>query len=308
MQVGIIGAGGKLGKPYLNICNKLEKELDIKLQLQAFSRTNEKNIAETKEWLAGQGILGVKGYDNWEKMLHDEALDALIINSPTPYHYDHLKAAIEKAIEKETIKSIFCEKPLVLYDEHKKAKELIEKAAQKEILIGMDAPMKVVDSELIKTSFDGIPYLKIKSLKFDITWITVKKDINIDEILEDLWIYPYYVTRIEPKGFIRKDEKRIGILASNGISSGIIILGYDGQEKREWTFYDKKYYFNFSYGWDKSKKVVTVDCSINGRKAKQIAIQNPLEISLKEFFKNKPLVTGNEAIKMIEALGPLKND
>lgn len=51
--------------------------------------------------------LNLKPYDSFERMVEDPAIDALIIGSINPYHYQHIKAAVEHG------KHIMVEKPVL---------------------------------------------------------------------------------------------------------------------------------------------------------------------------------------------------
>jgi predicted dehydrogenase len=51
--------------------------------------------------------LGIKAYETYERMLEDNSIDALIIASVNPYHYEQIKAAIK------VDKPIMVEKPVL---------------------------------------------------------------------------------------------------------------------------------------------------------------------------------------------------
>lgn len=64
----------------------------------------------------------IKVYDNYRSLLENEKLDAAIIATPTKYHFEMAKDAIEKGV------NIFCEKPFSLtIDEGFRLVELVDK-------------------------------------------------------------------------------------------------------------------------------------------------------------------------------------
>lgn len=67
-----------------------------------------------------------KVYSNYKKMLDKEALDFVVISTPTKLHYQMVKYAIEKNVH------VFCEKPFSLTS--KEGKELVSLARQKRLI------------------------------------------------------------------------------------------------------------------------------------------------------------------------------
>ncbi len=70
--------------------------------------------------------LGIKAYENFEAMVTDPEIDALIIGSINPYHYPQIKAAIERG------KHIMVEKPVVTdFDQLDEIRKLSEEKGVK---------------------------------------------------------------------------------------------------------------------------------------------------------------------------------
>ncbi|MCU0857945.1 MAG: Gfo/Idh/MocA family oxidoreductase [Pontiellaceae bacterium] len=68
----------------------------------------------------------VSAYDDFNKMMEQETLDAVFVATPTKLHYRMVKAAIEKGIH------VFCEKPFSLTLEQ--GRELVDLAAQHKVV------------------------------------------------------------------------------------------------------------------------------------------------------------------------------
>ena len=98
IKVGIIGLG-RLGKRYAEHLqfNVRGAELTAACSLQA------DELAFAKDTLLVPNL-----YTNHEKMLEDEALDAVFIISSTDKHAEHFISALEAGVH------VFCEKPLAL--------------------------------------------------------------------------------------------------------------------------------------------------------------------------------------------------
>jgi predicted dehydrogenase len=68
----------------------------------------------------------VKTYSDYQKMIDNEALDFVIVATPTKYHFPMVKYALEKGV------NVFCEKPFTLYSWQ--GKELVEIANSKKLV------------------------------------------------------------------------------------------------------------------------------------------------------------------------------
>ena len=68
----------------------------------------------------------VKTYSDYRKMIDEESLDFVVVATPTKYHYQMVKYAIEKGLH------VFCEKPFSLNVEE--GKELVDLAVKKGIV------------------------------------------------------------------------------------------------------------------------------------------------------------------------------
>ena len=94
-------------------------------------------------------------YTNWEEMLNQESLDALIISTPNDTHFTISLAALEKGLH------VLCEKPLAL--NYTEAKKMLE-AAQRQKAVTMVPftysflPMNQKIKSLLSDGFLGDPY------------------------------------------------------------------------------------------------------------------------------------------------------
>jgi len=68
----------------------------------------------------------VKTYTDYEKMIDNERLDFVIISTPTRFHYQMVKYALERSV------NVYCEKPFCLFP--KEGEELVMLADQKRLV------------------------------------------------------------------------------------------------------------------------------------------------------------------------------
>lgn len=96
VRLGIVGLG-KMGISHLAIA-KAHPDIDLVA------------ICDTMRYVLDilEKYTGVRTYTDYERMLADSALDALIIATPTRLHMPMLHAALERKLH------VFCEKPLCL--------------------------------------------------------------------------------------------------------------------------------------------------------------------------------------------------
>ena len=96
-----------------------------------------------------------KIYTDWQKMLNEEPLDALIISTPNFTHYPISIAAIEKGLH------VLCEKPLAI--NYSEAKSMANAAREKDTITMVPftysfLPMAQSIKKLIKNNYLGKPY------------------------------------------------------------------------------------------------------------------------------------------------------
>lgn len=99
VKFGIVGLG-RLGRAHAeNIAFKIRGA-----ELVAVCSVVEEEVKEV------QNLWGIKyGYTDYEEMIENDELDAVFIASPSGYHCEQIKLALEKSLH------IFSEKPLGLY-------------------------------------------------------------------------------------------------------------------------------------------------------------------------------------------------
>ena len=111
LKAGLVGAG-HLGKIHLKLLNQSEK-----YELVGF---HDKDVENGKKL---ETEFGYKFYENLDELLHQ--IEVLDIVTPTLYHYDYAKIAIEKGLH------FFIEKPVTQTLEQ--AQEIIKLCNQKEM-------------------------------------------------------------------------------------------------------------------------------------------------------------------------------
>tara|TARA_B100000989_G_scaffold278664_1_gene240646 strand:+ start:595 stop:1605 length:1011 start_codon:yes stop_codon:yes gene_type:complete len=97
IKFGIVGLG-RIGKIHFENINTFLEDATI----AAVSNLNLRN----RKWVKDRS--DSKIYDNYDQMVRDYEIDAIIISSPTSCHIEHIKIAIKAG------KAIFCEKPVDL--------------------------------------------------------------------------------------------------------------------------------------------------------------------------------------------------
>ena len=111
LKAGIIG----LGKMGLSHCAILNAQLDVELV----------GVCDKSKFLTW--VLSKYGnhkcFDDYKKMIDTQGLDLVIVATPTKFHYDIVKYALEHDLH------VFCEKPFCMNS--KESKELVELANSK---------------------------------------------------------------------------------------------------------------------------------------------------------------------------------
>ncbi len=141
--VAVVGVGFVGGQAHVPSFKKIEGS-----ELVALGATTEKRVKPLAEQY------GVKYFLDYDKLLEDSRIQAVVLAVPTPMHFDLAMKAIKKG------KHVLCEMPLAATVD--KAKEL-EKAAEKNKVILMPvlqfrfAPIYVRAKEMIESGLIGKP-------------------------------------------------------------------------------------------------------------------------------------------------------
>ncbi len=114
IKAGIIG----LGKMGISHCAIVNAHPDVDLI----------GVCDTSSYVleAFKKYSKIKGYTNYKEMVDKEKPDCLMVATPTKFHYEIVKYALEKGIH------VFCEKPFCL--SIKEGNELVEIARQKKLV------------------------------------------------------------------------------------------------------------------------------------------------------------------------------
>jgi len=105
LRVGMVGMGFIADWHYKGF--KANPDADMTGMCHVFFGTDEQKAAEKKALQDKCAELGIKAYDSFEQMVTDPEIDALVIGSINPYHFDHIKAAFDNG------KHVMVEKPVV---------------------------------------------------------------------------------------------------------------------------------------------------------------------------------------------------
>ncbi len=111
INFGIVGLG-RIGKVHLSNLQRYCPDA----QVIAACRVREKHM----DFLKAHGVS--LHFDTFEQMVQDDRIQAVIIASPTAFHYQHIQQAIASG------KPIFCEKPIDL--DHQKVKTVAQWVAE----------------------------------------------------------------------------------------------------------------------------------------------------------------------------------
>ena len=141
--VAVVGVGFVGGQAHVPSFKKIEGS-----ELVALGAQTEKRVKPLAE------IYGVKYYLDYDKLLEDPKVQAVVVAVPTPFHFDVAMKAIKKG------KHVLCEMPIAPTIE--KVRQL-QKAAEEAKVILMPvlqfrfAPIYVRTKELIKSNLIGKP-------------------------------------------------------------------------------------------------------------------------------------------------------
>jgi hypothetical protein len=132
MKVSIIGAGRNRNGIGKYIANYFQRH---QASVVAVLGTSEKTAHSAANGLKPYGI-DAAAYTNFDRMIHEEKLDAVVIASPLETHYGYLVKSIESGL------NIFCEKPF-FWQEKEDLTELLDTlfqmAGHKNVTIAMNS-------------------------------------------------------------------------------------------------------------------------------------------------------------------------
>ncbi|MCG8485211.1 MAG: inositol 2-dehydrogenase [Clostridia bacterium] len=147
VKVGIVGLG-RLGIEHAkNLAFNIPNA-----ELIAVCSVVEKEVNElVKDWNIPYG------YTDYNEMIQNKELDAVAVLSPSPYHVEHITAALEQGLH------VFVDKPLgVTIEECKTAESAVEAHSDKVFMIGFMRrydPSYAHAKNLIKQGKIGTPFL-----------------------------------------------------------------------------------------------------------------------------------------------------
>ena len=132
MKVSIIGAGRNRNGIGKYIAKYFQRH---QASVVAVLGTSEKTAHSAANSLKPYGI-DAAAYTNFDRMIHNEKLDAVVIASPLETHYGYLVKSIESGL------NIFCEKPF-FWQEKEDLTELLDTlfkmAEHKNVTIAMNS-------------------------------------------------------------------------------------------------------------------------------------------------------------------------
>lgn len=105
LKIGMVGMGFIADWHYKGFSEN--PDADIVGMCHVFFGTDEQKAAEKKALKEKCAELDIKAYDSFEDMVTDPDIDALVIGSINPYHFDQIKVAFDNG------KHVMVEKPVV---------------------------------------------------------------------------------------------------------------------------------------------------------------------------------------------------
>lgn len=118
LKIGVIGCG-RVFDHYLKLFKK-NKVPKMKIVACCDKNINQLNKINSKS---------INNYTNFSEMLDRETLDLILILSPSGFHYDHTKKALNKGF------NVLCEKPMSL--KPKQCEELIKISKKRKVFYGV---------------------------------------------------------------------------------------------------------------------------------------------------------------------------
>ena len=133
VKIGVIGAG-MMGQEHIQNFNLLDNAT-----VTALADTDATMLAKSADMCADTPLCT----DDFEDLLHDDGLDALVIATPNFHHIDVLRPALE------TGKPILCEKPLCTTLDD--TREVMQHVGQRDIIfqVGMEYRFKPALADMI---------------------------------------------------------------------------------------------------------------------------------------------------------------
>ncbi|NLT49412.1 MAG: Gfo/Idh/MocA family oxidoreductase [Ignavibacteria bacterium] len=105
IRIGIVGMGFIAGWHYNGFA--VQEDAEIVGMCQDFHGTSEQISEKKKQLEKSCADFGIKPYNDFDEMVNDPNIDALIIGSINPYHYDQIIAGLNAG------KHLLVEKPVV---------------------------------------------------------------------------------------------------------------------------------------------------------------------------------------------------
>ena len=216
-----------------------------------------------------------KTYSDYQKMIDIEAPDFVFVSTPTKYHYDMVKYALERGI------NVFCEKPFTLYSSQ--GKELLEIATRKNLVnqVGFHNNFLGTFRELKRllqqntigelVHFTGEAYGPVVTKEKGGTWRSNPKEGG-----GCLYDYASHVINLIQE-VIGQPEKILGSMLksiySNGVEDAVYALiklksGLSGTLLVNWS--------------DETYRKMSTSLTVQGKKGKIICDATEIKIYLKE--------------------------
>jgi len=276
MKVAVLGAG-KIGFRHLE--SYIQKADNYGWNVLFFNRSF-KSIGETYKRIISEGKKPEKDYlnynpcipyDNYKDMLKEKP-NFLSICTPDDSHLNHLRTALDEGIE-----NILIEKPLVPPAHLDECCKVLEEARKYEIKISVNLQMLAMKDELKKElSKINISYDEIEKLRpFEIIWTTNGNGNPVVDLMPHLLsIYDVNIDGMKKE------------ILSNGLvrlktDEGSILIGYNKEKVRGWSF--GKFKFHYNPGDGQTEILLSYDNIDHS-----IKIKDPLKNSLDAFVKKNP--------------------
>ena len=227
----------------------------------------------------------INTYSDYKKMMNQESLDFVIVATPTKYHYEMVKYALEKGLH------VFCEKPFILDTD--RGQELAEQADTNNLInqvgfhnhfIGTFRELKrLLDSNIIGelVHFTGEAYGPVVTKEHVSTWRSDPKEGG-----GCLYDYASHVINLIQE-IIGRPEKICGTLLKKIYSSNVedavyslikLKSGLTGVLLVNWS--------------DETYRKMSTSLTIQGKKGKIICDATEIKIYLKEPNKQENLDNG----------------
>ena len=121
LRLGVIGAGWFVSRRHLPDVKKTPE-----LELAALCRRDDE---ARNAMCAHFGVAPEDGYSDWERMIQEAKLDAVLIATPNSQHFEQAKKALEAGLH------VLVEKPMTLRSDH--ARELLAIAEERDLKLSV---------------------------------------------------------------------------------------------------------------------------------------------------------------------------